>query len=123
MSPTGGIALRGCLPFCGRCYGPNWICGDYSIAMGQPTVSSVTWRSRIKHISRGFYETVGQQIRLATKATTALALNHGKKSKSCFTFPCIICRDSSPFRQVFRLMGWLCCFLSGELVFANFEYC
>src|SRR5271169_4999462 len=97
MWPTGGIALRGCLPFCERCYGPNLICGVYSIAMGQPTVSSVTWRNQIKPISQGFYETVGQQIRLATKTKTALELNHGKKSKSCFTFPCNICRGFKSF--------------------------
>ena len=41
----------------------------------------------IKPISRGFYEPVGQQIRLATKAKTTLALNHRKKSKWCFRLP------------------------------------
>src|SRR5208282_3467482 len=105
MWPTGGIALRGCLPFCERYYGPNWICGDYSIAMGQPRVSSVTWRNRIKRISQGFYETVGQQIHLATKAKTALALNHRKKSKSCFTFPCNICRGFESFSSNFPAYG------------------
>jgi hypothetical protein len=75
--------------------------------MGQPTVSSVTWHAQTKRIFRVFYETVGQQIRLATKAKTALTWNHTKKSKSRFTSPRTIAGDSSPFCQIFGLMGWL----------------
>src|SRR5208283_1197177 len=105
MWPTGGIALRGCLPFCERYYGPNWICGDYSIAMGQPRVSSVTWRNRIKRISEGSYEPVGQQICWATQAKSALALHHVKTSETCFRLPRNICWGFEPFTASFPAYG------------------
>ena len=44
--------------------------------------ASVTWRGQNKPISRGSYETVGQQTRQTSQLKPSMARNHMKNSKS-----------------------------------------
>src|SRR5436190_12538584 len=80
--------------------------------MGQPKVASVTWRDRIRRISQGFYETMGQQIPQTRRSKPMRAWSHVKILNRDLRSTVIFLRKPKGISQTFRLRGRHC-FLSG----------
>src|ERR1041385_4567564 len=76
--------------------------------MGQPRVASATWRDRIRRISLGFYETVGQQIPQTRESEPMRAWSHAKILNRVFKSTPIFLRKAKGISQTFRLLGWHC---------------
>jgi hypothetical protein len=76
--------------------------------MGQPRVASATWHDRIRRISQGFYETVGQQTRQTRASKAALAWSHVKILNRVLRPTVIFLRKPKGIRQTFRLWGRQC---------------
>src|SRR2546427_10293321 len=83
--------------------------------MGQPKVASVTWRDRIRRISQGFYETMGQQIPQTRASEPMRAWSHVKILNRDLRSTVIFLRKSKGIGQTFRLRGRHC------FVFMGFE--
>src|SRR6266542_1258772 len=76
--------------------------------MGQPRVASVTWRDRIRRISQGFYETMGQQIPQTRRSKPMRAWSHVKILNRDLRSTVIFLRNPKGIGQTFRLRGWHC---------------
>src|SRR6266508_328327 len=74
--------------------------------MGQPRVASVTWRDRIRRISQGFYETMGQQIPQTRRSKPMRAWSHVKILNRDLRSTVIFLRNPKGIGQTFRLRGW-----------------
>src|SRR5438309_12036345 len=74
--------------------------------MGQPKVASVTWRDRIRRISQGFYETMGQQIPQTRASEPMRAWSHVKILNRDLRSTVIFLRKPKGISQTFRLRGW-----------------
>src|SRR5206468_12609182 len=73
--------------------------------MGQPKVASVTWRDRIRRISQGFYETMGQQIPQTRRSKPMRAWSHVKILNRDLRSTVIFLRKPKGIGQTFRLRG------------------
>jgi hypothetical protein len=73
--------------------------------MGQPKVASVTWRDRIRRISQGFYETMGQQIPQTRASEPMRAWSHVKILNRDLRSTVIFLRKPKGIGQTFRLQG------------------
>src|SRR5881409_2214298 len=73
--------------------------------MGQPKVASVTWRDRIRRISQGFYETMGQQIPQTRASEPMRAWSHVKILNRDLRSTLIFLRKPKGISQTFRLRG------------------
>src|SRR2546422_11442980 len=73
--------------------------------MGQPKVASVTWRDRIRRISQGFYETMGQQIPQTRRSKPMRAWSHVKILNRDLRSTVIFIRKPKGIGQTFRLRG------------------
>src|SRR2546426_2740030 len=76
--------------------------------MGQPKVASVTWRDRIRPISQGFYETMGQQILQTRRSKPMRAWSHVKILNRDLRSTVIFIRKPKGIGQTFRLRGRHC---------------
>src|SRR5213594_3165215 len=76
--------------------------------MGQPKVASVTWRDRIRRISQGFYETMGQQILQTRRSKPMRAWSHVKILNRDLRSTVIFIRKPKGIGQTFRLRGRHC---------------
>src|SRR5216683_4132817 len=76
--------------------------------MGQPKVASATWRDRIRHISQGFYETMGQQIPQTRASEPMRAWSHVKILNRDLRSTVIFLRKPKGISQTFRLRGRHC---------------
>src|SRR6266850_2292108 len=76
--------------------------------MGQPKVASVTWRDRIRRISQGFYETMGQQIPQTRRSKAMRAWSHVKILNRDLRSTVIFIRKPKGIGQTFRLRGRQC---------------
>src|SRR5947209_19666165 len=76
--------------------------------MGQPKVASVTWRDRIRRISQGFYETMGQQIPQTRASEPMRAWSHVKILNRDLRSTVIFLRKPKGISQTFRLRGRHC---------------
>src|SRR2546428_13911521 len=76
--------------------------------MGQPKVASVTWRDRIRRISQGFYETMGQQIPQTRRSKPMRAWSHVKILNRDLRSTVIFLRKPKGIGQTFRLRGRHC---------------
>src|SRR5436190_11401754 len=76
--------------------------------MGQPKVASVTWRDRIRRISQGFYETMGQQIPQTRRSKPMRAWSHVKILNRDLRSTVIFLRKPKGISQTFRLRGRHC---------------
>src|SRR5213075_3001409 len=76
--------------------------------MGQPKVASVTWRDRIRRISQGFYETMGQQIPQTRRSKPMRAWSHVKILNRDLRSTVIFIRKPKGIGQTFRLRGRHC---------------
>src|SRR6266700_1473123 len=76
--------------------------------MGQPKVASVTWPDRIRRISQGFYETMGQQIPQTRRSKPMRAWSHVKILNRDLRSTVIFLRKPKGISQTFRLRGWHC---------------
>src|SRR6266487_1732705 len=73
--------------------------------MGQPKVASVTWRDRIRRISQGFYEIMGQQIPRTRASEPMRACSHVKILNRDLRSTVIFLRKPKGISQTFRLRG------------------
>src|SRR6266567_8845870 len=73
--------------------------------MGQPKVASVTWPDRIRRISQGFYETMGQQIPQTRRSKPMRAWSHVKILNRDLRSTVIFLRKPKGISQTFRLRG------------------
>src|SRR2546425_12909027 len=76
--------------------------------MGQPKVAFVTWRDRIRRISQGFYETMGQQIPQTRRSKPMRAWSHVKILNRDLRSTVIFLRKPKGIGQTFRLRGRHC---------------
>src|SRR5438477_4262675 len=76
--------------------------------MGQPKVTSVTWPDRIRRISQGFYETMGQQIPQTRSSKPMRAWSHVKILNRDLRSTVIFLRKPKGIGQTFRLRGRHC---------------
>src|SRR5437867_10420982 len=76
--------------------------------MGQPKVAFVTWRDRIRRISQGFYETMGQQIPQTRRSKPMRAWSHVKILNRDLRSTVIFIRKPKGIGQTFRLRGRHC---------------
>src|SRR6266513_2149641 len=73
--------------------------------MGQPKVASATWRDRIRRLSQGFYETMGQQIPQTRASEPMRAWSHVKILNRDLRSTVIFLRKPEGIGQTFRLRG------------------
>src|SRR5438128_12576969 len=76
--------------------------------MGQTKVTSVTWPDRIRRISQGFYETMGQQMPQTRRSKPMRAWSHVKILNRDLRSTVIFIRKPKGIGETFRLRGRHC---------------